>query len=207
MHAASKVEDIALIRQLRQQRLVNNAGGFGGIRQQVDQHASALQEFAQLGLAGEALHLRPGFAATAPDAKREPPGLQTFRNLRPQHAGAHNPDGEFVGAVLGQRLPAGSQLQRLIVIKAAEPVEHLANGILLHLPSHTGIFETKQRNRQRQHIRMVAQLAENRVHPCPEGEHGLQRPALQHLYRRMPDQGIVRRPVIARFPLAHPRAG
>ncbi|WP_375154174.1 NAD(P)-dependent oxidoreductase, partial [Serratia marcescens] len=31
MHAASKVEDIALIRQLRQQRLVNNAGGFGGI--------------------------------------------------------------------------------------------------------------------------------------------------------------------------------
>jgi hypothetical protein len=32
-------------------------------------------------------------------------------------------------------------------------------------------------------------------------------PALQHLYRWMPDQGIVRRLVIARFPFAYSRAG
>ncbi len=54
---------------------------------------------------------------------------------------------------------------------------------------------------------MIAQLTEDRIHPRPKGEHGLQRPALQHLYRWMPDRGIVRRLVIARFPFAHSRAG
>jgi glyoxylate/hydroxypyruvate reductase A len=42
-------------------------------------------------------------------------------------------DYQALKLVLGQRLPAGSQLQRLIVIEPAEPVEHLAHGILLHM--------------------------------------------------------------------------
>ena len=97
----------------------------------------------------------------------------------------------------------GLLFKRLIIVEAAEPVQHLAYGVFLHLLPHTGIFQTKQGNIFRQHFRVSLQLTENGVHPRTKSKHRLQTASLKHFDRGMPDQRVVGMFIIALFPFAN----
>lgn len=102
------------------------------------------------------------------------PTGERFGDFRTQHTRPEDADGEIFTLIIRERFPVGLLFKRLIIVEAAEPVQHGLRRIPASAP-HTGIFQTKQGNIFREHFRVSLQLTENGIHPAPRANTAFKR--------------------------------